>query len=394
MNEELAPTRFLPAERASPAELAEERLALESVPLLRELLDAMPSFAVVLNARRQILFANRAAVAAARAPLEAMIGKRTGEALGCVRAKSVSGCGTTEYCAVCGAGQSMLDAAQGRDGERDCRVVVAAPGRDLDLKVRATRLRQAGREFTLFTASDRADANRRRALERLFFHDVLNTVGAVTGIAELLPEATDAEFEPFCGLLRNASGLLLEQITAQRDLTSVENGDYRLHPTPCPLKEFVEAAVRITAAHPAAASRRIEVLAGPADAAIVTDRALLMRVAGNMLKNALEAEPKGAAIQAGWEARPDGGAEFWTRNPSVMPREVQLQVFQRSFSTKGEGRGLGTYSIRLLTRDYLKGTASFRSEPGFGTEFRVSLPPRVGAGKPQAPTGLAESSNL
>jgi signal transduction histidine kinase len=61
-------------------------------------------------------------------------------------------------------------------------------------------------------------------------------------------------------------------------------------------------------------------------------------------------------------------------NPGFMTRDVQLQVFQRSFSTKGAGRGLGTYSIKLLTERYLKGTVSFTTDPEAGTTFRVRYP--------------------
>jgi sensor histidine kinase regulating citrate/malate metabolism len=49
-------------------------------------------------------------------------------------------------------------------------------------------------------------------------------------------------------------------------------------------------------------------------------------------------------------------------------------IFQRSFSTKGFGRGLGTYSIRLLTERYLKGSVSFTSSALSGTIFRVRYP--------------------
>ncbi len=47
--------------------------------------------------------------------------------------------------------------------------------------------------------------------------------------------------------------------------------------------------------------------------------------------------------------------EFWVHNHAVMPESVQRQVFQRSFTTKGRGRGLGTYSVKLLTERYLEG---------------------------------------
>ncbi len=57
-----------------------------------------------------------------------------------------------------------------------------------------------------------------------------------------------------------------------------------------------------------------------------------------------------------------------------MPPEIQLQVFNRSFSTNGTGRGIGTYSIRLLGEKYLGGQVTFDSFDGGGTTFRIHLP--------------------
>ncbi len=65
---------------------------------------------------------------------------------------------------------------------------------------------------------------------------------------------------------------------------------------------------------------------------------------------------------------------FSVHNPSFMPRSVQLQVFQRSFSTKGEGRGLGTYSMKLLSERYLGGRVDFTTSPDGGTTFIATFP--------------------
>jgi CheY-like chemotaxis protein len=54
--------------------------------------------------------------------------------------------------------------------------------------------------------------------------------------------------------------------------------------------------------------------------------------------------------------------------------DVQLQIFQRSFSTKGSGRGLGTYSIKLLAERYSKGRVSFATSPEEGTVFSAACP--------------------
>ncbi len=94
---------------------------------------------------------------------------------------------------------------------------------------------------------------------------------------------------------------------------------------------------------------------GPSSEAQITgDRRLLARVLGNLIKNALEASPPCATVDVAMTAE-EGQVEFTVHNESVMPLEVQLQLFQRSFSTKGGNRGLGTYSVKLLTERYLGG---------------------------------------
>ena len=107
--------------------------------------------------------------------------------------------------------------------------------------------------------------------------------------------------------------------------------------------------------------------------ALQSDHTLLLRVLGNMLKNALEASAPGEIVTLGTECAEDQ-VVFWVRNPAFMPREVQLQVFKRSFSTKGPGRGIGTYSIRLLVTRFLQGSVDFESSQEHGTTFRARLP--------------------
>jgi sensor histidine kinase regulating citrate/malate metabolism len=54
-----------------------------------------------------------------------------------------------------------------------------------------------------------------------------------------------------------------------------------------------------------------------------------------------------------------------------------MQIFQRSFSTKGTGRGIGTYSVKLLTEKYLQGEVSFISTKEFGTTFYITIPKEI-----------------
>jgi sensor histidine kinase regulating citrate/malate metabolism len=61
-------------------------------------------------------------------------------------------------------------------------------------------------------------------------------------------------------------------------------------------------------------------------------------------------------------------------NIGEIPRDVQLRIFKRSFSTKDlSGRGIGTYSMKLFGERYLGGTVGFNSQNGL-TTFFIKLP--------------------
>jgi sensor histidine kinase regulating citrate/malate metabolism len=92
-----------------------------------------------------------------------------------------------------------------------------------------------------------------------------------------------------------------------------------------------------------------------------------------MVKNALEACKVGETVTLNCESSYNQ-VHISVHNPTVMPHHVQLQVFQRSFSTKGSDRGLGTYSMKLLAENYLHGKVQFQSSPESGTKFVVTVP--------------------
>jgi signal transduction histidine kinase len=128
--------------------------------------------------------------------------------------------------------------------------------------------------------------------------------------------------------------------------------------------------------------RHIRIADGCEDVVFESDLSLVQRVLGNMVKNAMEAAVPGETVTLGCNREPEG-VSFRVHNPTYMPKEVRLQVFKRSFSTKGAGRGLGTYSMKFLSENYLGGKISFTSTETEGTTFRVTYPVKF-AGKKQA----------
>jgi signal transduction histidine kinase len=110
---------------------------------------------------------------------------------------------------------------------------------------------------------------------------------------------------------------------------------------------------------------------------VLGERRLLDAVFSNLLKNAVEAAPEGAAIAVRlWVDTRQGSslAMASVRNPGEVPEAIR-RVFFEKFITSGKtgGTGLGTYSARLMVRT-LGGTLALdTSEPGH-TTLTVRLP--------------------
>jgi signal transduction histidine kinase len=342
--------------------------------LVTELLDGMINFTLVLNRQRQAVFVNKPfREFLAAHGIGGVIGKRMGSLVGCKHPpEAEGGCGTTEACRRCGAAQALAAALEGARASEECRILSHSAGEDLDLSVSVKPLKVAGKEFLLLSLLDISSEKRRSVMERLFFHDIINTAGGVQGLLNLMDSAEPGEMKEYVGPAAKASDRLVEQILSQKDLAAAERGELQPRSEEISSAEFLAEVAGLFAAHEVAKSKRLLVDPGCEDVRFRTDKTLLSRVIGNLAKNALEAESPGALVTLNCKKKGDG-AVFSVHNPSRMPDDARLQVFQRSFSTKGPGRGLGTYSIRLLTEKYLKGKVSFESGPG-GTVFTVEYP--------------------
>ena len=359
---------------AAPAEVERQRALLASSALIADALDGMLNFALILNRQRQAVFVNKSFhdFLAAHG-VDDIIGKRMGNLLGCKHPpEAEGGCGATEACTRCGAAQALALALGGAAAVNECRILSRKLGDDLDLKVSVKPLKYGGEEFLLLSLSDISSEKRRAVMERLFFHDILNTAGGVQGLISLMESSEPVELKEYLGAASKASDRMIEQILSQKELSLAERGEIQPKPTELGTAGFLGEIAGLFAAHEVAKDKKILIAADCEDVLIKTDKTLLSRVIGNLAKNALEAEQSGATITLNCRKTAQGAA-FTVHNPGRMPDDSRLQVFQRSFSTKGAGRGLGTYSIRLLTEKYLKGKVSFTTGPE-GTTFTAEYP--------------------
>ena len=366
-------TFHAPPERLPPDEILRQSTALGDLAGLGELLDCMPDWVLVLNEQRQIIFGNKAVRTFAGDRVDGrLLGLRPGELLDCREAGiAPCGCGTGLACRTCGAVNAILGGLAGRNVMHECRISSTAIDA-YDLRVWASPFRWLTGHYALVIAVDISNEKRRQVLERIFFHDILNTAGNLQGLSELI-RSDPASVEEFKDDLYETAEELVNEIRSQRLLLAAERNDLPVTITPTSSRQLLETAIQAYRHHSLARGKTVAIAPASASFLIETDATLMNRVLGNLLKNALEASRAGHVIELGAEARP-GCFVFWCHNPLAIPAAVQPQMFQRSFSTKGPGRGIGTYSIRLLTERYLGGRVSFVSTPETGTRFELSFP--------------------
>lgn len=369
-------TEFASPDRADKNQLSTEIQKANELPLVKELTALIPDPFVILNHHRQIVYCNSTLVGllALEQP-DVIYGKRLGEALNCIHAqKTDEGCGTTTACRHCGAVNAMVKSQDSPDQtlEEECRLTTKTDNASFEFTVRAKTMNLSGEWFTLLIVKDISAEKRRYALERIFFHDILNTAGGIQGLVELMEDASDEEIKEYIDLAKLSSETLVEEINAQKEILAAENEELEIEYDSLNALDIIKSVVAIYQNHRAAEGKTIQPETSTSDLKFLSDPRLLIRVIGNMLKNALEAEKQGQTISLGADVKEDH-IRFWVRNPSVMTEKIKEQVFQRSFSTKGKGRGLGTYSIKLLGEKYLGGQVGFETNQVQGTCFYIDI---------------------
>ncbi|HAE87297.1 TPA: histidine kinase [Candidatus Marinimicrobia bacterium] len=364
-------------ERSSANELKFQISLFEQNNAFTELINHILEFVAILNQKRQIIYANNEFKALMNSMGDScdVLGMRPGEYLKCTHAMhSEFGCGTTDYCKYCGANQAICNSLDGKHDLETCRIL-REDGSAWELRIRTHPFIFHEESFVFLAAMDISHESRRRALERVFFHDIKNTAGSIRGFTKML---SNDRFKPeqkneFREILHRLSYQLIDEIESQQQILAAEENILEREIQEIHIPDLL-MMLRENFIHlPLAENKEIKIAITPDSLTMRTDKTLLQRVLGNCIKNALEAVPKGAGITL-IATRKNDQITFSIHNPGAMPEAVKRQIFQRSFSTKGPGRGLGTYSIRLFTEKYLNGSVRFTSREETGTTFYIILP--------------------
>jgi len=367
-------TKFAPAEKSLQEIVERQHNTFAKNTILVNLINSLSQMVVVLNRNRQIVYFNNEFLNLLNlnAPKQ-VIGRRMGEAVNCLHSRlERGGCGTSEFCRTCGGINSILESQIGALSTKECHILTTDTNA-LDLRVTSTPFEMEGQQFTIFTIIDVSDEKRRQALERVFFHDVLNSAGGISGLSGVLKDMDDKdEIVEVAQLIQRLADSLIEEIRQQRQLSAAERGELHLNLSEIQSVELIKEIRDLYVNHEIVVGKNISIDTSSEELACNSDRVLLRRILSNMLKNAIEASLPGRTVLLNCKKEADR-IRFSVHNHSFIPIDIQRQIFQRSFSTKGTGRGLGTYSMKLLGEKYLNGKIWFESDPEAGTTFYFQI---------------------
>jgi signal transduction histidine kinase len=370
------------SERRSREDILELNQRVVDNPILKTILEYAPVFVGVMTAERQFVLVNEQFFSRIGFH-EAVdgLGMRPGEVFGCIHMRDVpSGCGDGPSCRYCSVLKKVFEAIDtGTSQTGEVRLTTDREGlfSAWDLMINVEPVEVEGQWLYILFMQDISAEKRKTMMERIFFHDILNSISSLDSLLRLLhPDTEEEDPNGYLGMLGGRISDVVEQIHFQKQLLAAEKGEAGagvLNPEPVdPLAETEDiAASERQSIHLNGNDIRIDVKGS--SSWIISDRVLFRRILLNMLKNAREASGRGDNITVSIESG-GGYVQVMVHNPAVMPPEVCSQVFQRSFSTKGAGRGLGTYSMKLLANRFLGGDVTFRSEEGFGTGFTLKVP--------------------
>lgn len=108
---------------------------------------------------------------------------------------------------------------------------------------------------------------------------------------------------------------------------------------------------------------------------VLADREQFVQVLNNILKNAIQAIPKGqkGVITVRLEKQTENIAIYIQDNGKGILPENRHKMFQPNFTTKSTGMGLGLSISQSFVKN-IGGNISFTTKEGAGTTFKITLP--------------------
>jgi two-component system sensor histidine kinase PilS (NtrC family) len=216
-------------------------------------------------------------------------------------------------------------------------------------------------------------------------HEIRNPLGSISGSVQLVKDSARLNQED-----RNLLGIVLREVERLDDLVStmlLVGRPREPMRKPCDLRQLADDVVEITRRGPAAdGDIGIDVVRGDLPVMAWADEDQIRQVMWNLLKNALQASPRGTVVRVGASVR----AGFAVLEVSDQGRGIdhgqRTKIYDMFYSERTHGAGIGLALVRQIV-DAHQGKIEIISEQSRGATFVVSLPMAPRASDPSTLSG-------
>lgn len=214
-------------------------------------------------------------------------------------------------------------------------------------------------------------------------HDIRTPLNHIIGFAELMQHETygplgDERYADYIETIKASGQHLLSSFATILDLAELENGSKPLRQDPVLLDEVLQTVAQRFKGQAQRAGIKLEI--GPHTGAVLRgDRLAFIRMAGNIMDNALRFTQAGGRVTlAGFAA--DDGVVIEISDTGIGMSEERLASLSQpfalgdaTFTRDGVGPGLGI-SIARAIAELSGGRMAIDSSPALGTTVAITLP--------------------
>jgi signal transduction histidine kinase/HAMP domain-containing protein len=253
----------------------------------------------------------------------------------------------------------------------------AAPIRDA--RSRVTGAITVMRDVTELTALDRL----KDEFIRTSAHELKTPVTVVRGYVEALQRSVGHTLPPSQQMLLNGIGQgsvrlsrLAEKLIDVANFSLGEIQIIRTHFDFCSLvHEIADAAREMSPTHAIA-------LEGPEKCRLIADAYRMRQIVETLVENAVKFSPAGSEVRLLITCAPNQARLKVSDQGIGIPAEKQGRIFQTFYRAHADtafdhgGLGASLYLAREALR-FMGGTIQFRSEPGVGSTFEITIPRHI-----------------
>ena len=185
-----------------------------------------------------------------------------------------------------------------------------------------------------------------------------------------------AHYADYAADIASAARHLMGLLDDLADLEAIERDDFAVAADPIDLADVARRAAGLLSVRAADAGVSIDRPGAEVRAPATGEFRRTLQVLVNLLANAVQHSPRGAAIAVSVETSADRAVAIVADQGAGIAAADQARIFdkfERLSPGGGEGSGLGLYIARRLARA-MGGDLTVESAPGAGARFRFTLP--------------------